>query len=287
MLLAANVEVDDKTGVKIGNKAIRLVKSGACDLRRFSLFLSMAQADDVGDACCDVVFEECCPKLPPKLQLFLTCMVTPLLIVLVVMLVLYVNPKNPEFSVEKFYVSAFNKTSSNATTNTISFDIKLRNQNKAIGLYYDDPVNLTFSFIPRETNNQIIWKYSVPKFYQGNAQSRRLRDVIQPLEAPEISVFNETVVVEHASVLPSGAITTGLEPLLYFKVDFVTKVRFKLIGKHHAKELVVSADVPIGANTGEKYAKRGIQASAASGIGWGAAKVAAMVVLTSINFIIL
>ncbi|KAJ9549915.1 hypothetical protein OSB04_022458 [Centaurea solstitialis] len=299
MLLAANVEVDDKTGVKVGNKAIRLVKSGARDLRgamllpgsfigqttSFFLFVWMAQTDDIGNACCEVVFDECCPKLPPKLQLFLTCMVTPLLILLVVMLVLYVNPKNPEFSVEKFYVSAFNKTSSNATTNTISFDIKLRNQNKAIGLYYDDPVNLTFSFTPRETNAQIIWKYSVPKFYQGNAQSRRLRDVIQPLGAHEISVFNRTAVAEHASVLPTGAITTGLEPLLYFKVDFVTKVRFKLIGKHHAKEVVVSADVPIGVNTGEKFAKRGIQASEGSRIIGG--QVAVMVVLAAINFIVM
>ncbi|KAF5755311.1 hypothetical protein HanRHA438_Chr17g0811361 [Helianthus annuus] len=34
MLLAANVEVDDKTGVKVGEKAIRLVNSGAWDHKR-------------------------------------------------------------------------------------------------------------------------------------------------------------------------------------------------------------------------------------------------------------
>lgn len=203
------------------------------------------------------------------------------------MLVLYVNPKNPEFSVEEFYVSAFNKTLSNATGNTISFNIKLRNQNSAIGLYYDDPVNVTFSYIPRESNNEIIWKYSVPKFYQGNAQSRRLIDEIKPLGALETPVFNQTVLAlaEHSTILPYGAITTGLEPLLYFKVDIVTKVRFRLIGKPHAKDFALSASVPIGANTGEKFAKRGIQASSASGISCSGAEAAVMVVLTAVNLI--
>ncbi|KAD3641207.1 hypothetical protein R6Q59_003831 [Mikania micrantha] len=245
----------------------------------------MAQVDDIGYACCDVVYEECCPRLPYKLQLFLSCLVTPMIIVLIVMLVLYVNPKNPEFSVEQFYVSAFNQTYSNSTSSTISFDIKLRNQNAAIGLYYDGPVNITFSFIPRETNNKVIWKYSVPKFYQGNAQSRRLRDVIMPLGPPDVPVFNQTVVAEHSSVLPAGVMMTGLEPLVYFRVDFVTKVRFKLIGKHHAKDFALSADVPIGATTGEKFAKRGIQAGAGSRMGWGRSKSVVMVVLTAISLI--
>ncbi|KAK1438720.1 hypothetical protein QVD17_04530 [Tagetes erecta] len=245
----------------------------------------MSQLEDVEDACCAVVCDECCSRLPAKLQCFLSCCVTPLIIVLVVMLVLYVNPKNPEFSVEQFYVSAFNKTASNATSSTISFDIKLRNQNAAIGLYYDDYVNVTFSFIPRETNDKIIWKYSVPKFYQGNAQSRRLIDVIKPIGAPDTPVFNQTVVAAHSSVLPLGAMDTGLESLLYFRVDFVTKVRFKLIGKHHAKEFGLSANVPIGATTGEKFEKRGVQAGAASGIGWGRTQSAMMAVLTAISLL--
>ncbi|KAF5755312.1 hypothetical protein HanXRQr2_Chr17g0801391 [Helianthus annuus] len=244
----------------------------------------MAQVDDVGNACCDVVYEECCSRLPVKLQIFLQCVVTPALIVLVVLLVLYVNPKYPEFSVEEFYVPAFNKTSSNTTSSTISFNVKLRNQNAAIGLYYDGPVNVTFSFIPRETKNKVVWEYSVPKFYQGNAQSRRLIDVIKPLGASDTPVFNQTAVAEHSSVLPFGAINTGLEPLVYFRVDFVSKVRFRLIGKHHAKVFALSADVPIGTTTGEKFAKRGIQAGAASRIGWGGAQSAVMVVLlTAIN----
>nr|GEU78705.1 protein NDR1-like [Tanacetum cinerariifolium] len=126
---------------------------------------------------------------------------------------------------------------------------------------------------------------SVPKFYQGNAQSRRLIDVIAPLGSPDMPVFNQTAVIEHSSFLPSDAISTGLEPLVYFKVDFVTKVRFKLIGKPHAKDFTLSAEVPIGANTGQKFAKRGIQASAAPGNGWGRTQAAVMVVLTTISLI--
>nr|GFA17257.1 protein NDR1-like [Tanacetum cinerariifolium] len=155
-----------------------------------------------------------------------------------------------------------------------------------IGLYYDGPVDVTFSYIPsRETNNKTIWKYSEPKFYQGNAQSRRLIDVIAPLGSPGMPVFNQTAVIEHSSFLPSDAISTGLEPLVYFKVDFVTKVRFKLIGKPHAKDFTLSAEVPIGANTGQKFAKRGVQASAAPGNVWGRTQAAVMVVLTTISLI--
>ncbi|KAM0058395.1 putative protein NDR1 [Helianthus debilis subsp. tardiflorus] len=205
--------------------------------------------------------------------------------VVVIILCLFVNPEYPEVSVEQFYVSAFNKTASNATSSTISFNIKLQNRNSAIGVYYDSPINVTFSFIPRETANRIIWQYSVPKFYQGNAQSRRLRDVITPLGAPDTPVFNQTVVAEHSSVLPSGAIATGLESVVYFRVEITTKVRLKLAGKHR-RQFALSAKVPIGATTGEKFGYGAIRANAASAIGWGGTQSAVMVVLlTAINFI--
>lgn len=92
---------------------------------------------------------------------------------------LYVNPHDPAISIEEFYVEAFNKTANNATSNSISFNIKLQNKNTGVGLYYIDPVNVTFSYTSTQTKQTFIWQYSAPKFYQGNAQSRRLIDEIQ------------------------------------------------------------------------------------------------------------
>ncbi|XP_024989217.1 protein NDR1-like [Cynara cardunculus var. scolymus] len=197
---------------------------------------------------------------------------------------LYTNPHNPAFSVQKFYVPAFNKTANNSTSSTIAFNIKLQNQNTAIGLYYDHSVNLTIAYTSKQTNDEFIWQYSVPKFYQGNAQSRRLVDEIQ-MVGENVAVWNQTVVAENAWTPRSRAMMTRLEPLQLFRVDIATKVRFKLVG-NHGKLLVVSALVPVNPNSGELYTKHGIMTSVASRIGWSSGgQVVVLLVSTVISII--
>ncbi|KAI3747280.1 hypothetical protein L6452_09734 [Arctium lappa] len=200
-----------------------------------------------------------------------------------ILIPLYTNPHNPAFSIEEFYVPAFNKTANNSTTNAIAFNIKLQNQNTAIGLYYDHSVNLTIAYTSKQTNEKFIWQYSVPKFYQGNAQSRRLVDEIQ-MVGENVAGWNQTVVAENAWTPRSRSMMTQLEPLQLFKVDIVTKVRFKLIG-NHGKALVVSALVPVNPNSGKLFTKDRIMTSVASGIRWSGGHVMVLVVSTVISII--
>ncbi|KAI3747282.1 hypothetical protein L6452_09736 [Arctium lappa] len=193
--------------------------------------------------------------LPKKLVvgLFLCILVFgPLLVVL---LVLYVNPENPSFSVEKFYVPAFDTTSNVDPIDTIFFDIKLQNRNKAIGLFHGDPLNVTISYTPIKTDHKFTWQYSVPKFYQGNHHSRRLIDVIQ-MAGVDGSVWNQTVVADQVRIQP---MKMGFEPVVFFKVDIMSKVRFKLIGRNHGKEVVMSVQVPVHSNTGAMFDEKGMK----------------------------
>ncbi|KAI3689669.1 hypothetical protein L2E82_47634 [Cichorium intybus] len=98
-----------------------------------------------------------------------------LAIVSLVLTCLYAYPNTPMLSIEDFSVPAFNKTSDH-TEQDIYFDLKLRNMNMAIGLYYDDPFSLAFSYYPLEEPNQkYVWVCTVPAFYQGNGKTKHIR----------------------------------------------------------------------------------------------------------------
>ncbi|XP_024993049.1 protein NDR1-like [Cynara cardunculus var. scolymus] len=197
-----------------------------------------------------------CNDLPENFGLWVFLCILVFVPLLVVLLVLYVNPENPSFKVEKFYVPAFDKTSNADPSDTIFFNIKLQNRNKAIGLFHDDPLNLTISYTPIKTDHKFTWQYSVPKFYQGNHHSRRLIDVVQ-MPAVDGFTWNQTVVADQVGIQP--IMNMGFEPVVFFKVDIESKVRFKLIGRSRGKEAVMSVQVPVHSNTGAMFDEEGME----------------------------
>ncbi|KAI3847016.1 hypothetical protein MKW92_029431 [Papaver armeniacum] len=95
-----------------------------------------------------------------RCQCYLGLLLTPCIICLVVWLTIRSSP--PGFSIHKFTVPALNQTSSSFNSSriinaTISFEAKLKNENKEKGIYYD-ALNLTLyyyhenksSFLPIE-----------------------------------------------------------------------------------------------------------------------------------------
>ncbi|KAI3505207.1 hypothetical protein L1887_27177 [Cichorium endivia] len=119
----------------------------------------------------------------------ITCVLS---IVLIVLGCLYANPNTPILSIEDFSVPAFNKMS-DPTAQDIYFDLKLRNMNKAVGLYYDDPFSLAFSYYPLEEPNQkYAWVCTVPAFYQGNGETKHIRARMKK----DIQLPSEVVVVD-------------------------------------------------------------------------------------------
>lgn len=95
----------------------------------------------------------------------------------IVLLCLYTYPKIPNLSIEEFSVPALNKTHGH-TVGDIYFDLKLRNMNKAIGLYYDDPFSIAFSYYPlKEPFQKYTWVCTLPAFYQGNGKTKHIKSV--------------------------------------------------------------------------------------------------------------
>ncbi|KAL7595025.1 uncharacterized protein LOC111880454 [Lactuca sativa] len=114
-----------------------------------------------------------------------------LTVVVIVLLCLYSFPNPPKLSIEELSVPAFTN-SADQTAGNIYFDLKLRNMNKAIGLYYDDPLSIAFFYYPYDDPYQkYAWAGTIPAFYQGNGNTTHIRS----LKENDLQ-FPSTVVVD-------------------------------------------------------------------------------------------
>ncbi|KAI3691655.1 hypothetical protein L6452_31455 [Arctium lappa] len=118
------------------------------------------------------------PSSADEAKMTLLCTLIILIIVMIVLGSLYTEPNLPNLSIEQFSVPAFNKTS-DQISGDIYIDLKLRNMNKAVGLYYDDPFTLAFFYYPiEEPYQKYVWEYTVPAFYQGNGKTKHIRTFV-------------------------------------------------------------------------------------------------------------
>ncbi|KAI3980524.1 hypothetical protein MKX01_032195 [Papaver californicum] len=122
----------------------------------------------------------------------------------------------PSISIEMFEVSALNKTS-NGTFNiidpTITFDLRLKNENKNEGVFYDtDNVTLYYYHANISTFSP-IGNISTPAFYQGfHKIAHRVESIPSygvPWNIAKMEVLN-------------GSTTT-------FRVDVNTRIRFRYL----------------------------------------------------------
>ncbi|KAM7491988.1 hypothetical protein LguiA_034909 [Lonicera macranthoides] len=147
----------------------------------------------------------------------------------------------PTCSIEEFYVPALNKDANyTTTTNTIFFDINLKNNNKVKGVSYH-PVNLTFYYGP---NNSLppVGSYLVPAFYQGRNKDTNRRDLVQTHGVPwEAAV---------------GLVSNGSRAM--FGVVLTTTVRYVfMVNKSKKYKMVVGAMVEVD-YSGEKVGEKNI-----------------------------
>ena len=166
------------------------------------------------------------------------CIIIPILTIImtvIVICVFYTTPSDPIFTFKDIYVSALNLSDISSTTTTtnqtIFFDMKLHNKNKAMGAYYN-LVHITFSYIPNIKLTFPVAEFTVPKFYQGNRRSKHVRET---MTTRGIAPFNRTV---KSSV---------------FKVEVLTKVGHPAYRKKGTVKVV--ANVWVG-QTGEQYPKK-------------------------------
>ncbi|RZC59727.1 hypothetical protein C5167_007027 [Papaver somniferum] len=166
-----------------------------------------------------------------------------------VLLWLTLKPSSPKYSIESFYVPVLNKTStSQATVNstTISFDLRLKNENRNKGIYYD-ALDLTFFFyFPENSSFLRIGDITIPEFYQGHLKTAHRLESIQSY-----------------GVSWKDAKTHGSSTKM-FRVDLDTRVRYKIMlsrTKRHRMRLGVNVTVN---NEGAKSVDRGLRFSSAA-----------------------
>ncbi|KAI3813038.1 hypothetical protein L1987_17752 [Smallanthus sonchifolius] len=156
----------------------------------------------------------------------------------IVVCVYYTTPSDPSFTINDFYISALNLSDISSTTTTanqtIFFDMKLHNKNKAMGAYYDPVI---FSYIPNIKLTFVVAEYTVPKFYQHNQKSKH---VIETVTSHGVAPYNRTI-------------TSSV-----FKVEVLTKVGFTSPAYRKRRRVDVVANVRVS-QTGEKDSKKGIK----------------------------
>ncbi|XP_023729911.2 uncharacterized protein LOC111877626 [Lactuca sativa] len=137
-----------------------------------------------------------------------------------VLVALFASPSSPSFSVNLFHNQTLNLTRANGNSPTnfaIHFDLKLKNENKAIGLHYPDQINITFSYFPNVSTLAILADYKLDSFYQGNGKTKRVRDMVETNGFPTVLEGTNMIV---------------------FRVDLVGSFRYKKVGtKRHKVEL--------------------------------------------------
>ncbi|KAL7608685.1 uncharacterized protein LOC111877554 [Lactuca sativa] len=143
-----------------------------------------------------------------------------LFVLMPVLVNLFAWPSTPSFSVNLFHNQILNMTRSNDNSPTnlaIHFDLKLKNENKAIGLHYPDQINITFSYFPNVSTLAILADYKLDSFYQGNGKARHVRGKVETNGFPTVLQGTNMIV---------------------FRVDLVGSFRYKKVGtKRHKFEL--------------------------------------------------
>jgi len=140
---------------------------------------------------------------------------------------LSLRTSSPTCSIEQFDASALNKTANSTTKNnhTLHYDLKLKNTNKDMGVYYD-ALNLTFYYASKPIGNA-----TYPAFYQGH---HKFTDRIGSFDATRgLNWENATTAVS-----ANGSAV--------FRVELATAVRYKIIfWKTKRHRLVVAADLRV------------------------------------------
>ncbi|XP_042751520.1 uncharacterized protein LOC122194604 [Lactuca sativa] len=173
--------------------------------------------------------------------------------------VLFLSRDRPTISVDDLYVSSLNKTSSSLTnTTTIDIDLKFQNENSRVGIYYEDPLNLTITYIPQNITIFI----NIQGFYQGNGKGNNIQ-----ASAVFQNLFSD---VEQRRILgETHVLLFGAAKVIDFRVDLEAKIKFKSI-ENKKSNLLVRSDVKVNGNTGTSVLKT-IQMKYTSGSNnWGA-----------------
>ncbi|KAJ3694818.1 hypothetical protein LUZ60_000195 [Juncus effusus] len=153
------------------------------------------------------------------------------LIILCLFLTNYVR-FSPTTTLEKIYIPSLDKNKNSSTDTTLTFEIKLKNLNNWISLYYD-PVNITFYDNPNRLHS--VANFTAPHFDQGWG-----------VETKKGGTVNTTGFDREAAMKSISA-----NGYWIIRVDLVTSFRYKAWWKSRTQKYKVGADIHLG-DTGIK-----------------------------------
>nr|KAJ0199938.1 hypothetical protein LSAT_V11C600325880 [Lactuca sativa] len=193
-----------------------------------------------------------------------------LTVVVIVLLCLYSFPNPPKLSIEELSVPAFTN-SSDQTAGNIYFDLKLRNMNKAIGLYYEDPLSIAFFYYPYDDPYQkYAWAGTMAAFYQGGGKTSHIKSikendlqfpstvVVEPEEKPLdlVDTGHARALLKDHLQLPSTLAETrkgmvGRIQAVNIRIAVVINYRFNYWVGSSEHQLELGGNTVVDLNTGE------------------------------------
>ncbi|CAK8535246.1 unnamed protein product [Lathyrus sativus] len=149
---------------------------------------------------------------------------------------LSIRVDEPKCYIDHIYVPALNKTLNSTSNSTILFTLKLVNPNKDKGIQYD-AVYLRFGIFLDLNTTRSLGNATVERFYQGHEKKGQ----------------------KPGSMNGVGNLTETVNGKVYFRVDFVTAVKYKiLLWCTKRDQLWGGANLEIG-DSGEKVYKKAVR----------------------------
>ncbi|KAG7024897.1 Protein NDR1, partial [Cucurbita argyrosperma subsp. argyrosperma] len=148
---------------------------------------------------------------------------------------LSLRTRKPKCSIEHFYIPALNQSLNSPLNSTVSFDLRLKNQNKDKSVFYDSlNLNLTLVGAAAGGSRRPLGNVTVPGFHQGRGKKAFRNETI------------ETRGVDWKAVSRNGAAV--------FRLDLATAVRFKILFWNTKREnLRVGAEFKVNEQGATEY----------------------------------
>ncbi|GAV60667.1 hypothetical protein CFOL_v3_04196, partial [Cephalotus follicularis] len=147
----------------------------------------------------------------------------------------------PTCSIQYFYFPSLNKSLNTPKNTTLYFQLKLDNQNKDKGIYYD---NINLTFVDKTNGSHLIGNTTINGFYQGYGKKAKKQGNVTTYGVDREAVFR--------AVSANG--------LAVFGVDLVTSVRFKIIfWKTGRRKMKVGGEIQVNDQGTKVNPKKGIK----------------------------
>ncbi|KAL7597048.1 hypothetical protein Lser_V15G29939 [Lactuca serriola] len=181
--------------------------------------------------------------------------------------VLLLSRNRPTIYLDNLSVVSLRNTSTSLTNNTAVYLLLRIQKNSGLGIYYEDPLNLTITYLPptiSTDSNATIGQSAIKGFYQGHGEVKHIQASVVIQDLFSMTEQRRRLGETHVSLY-------GPAKVIDFIVDLEANIKFKLF-ENHEYHLRTRSTVEVNDNTGTSVLKT-IQIKYACGLNdWGVVK---------------